>query len=830
MNTENITPNEAPNQQAPRTVAPKPAQPAINRMNQTVAAVLDDEDSGFGKIDFDKLIPILNKSLGWIIIFILFSGTAGFLYLRWTKPIYESNSVIKLDVHQRASGILARMEASSELDMGKNLNGELELIRSPITYNKLIDRLPLDVTYNQSGKFLYSELYKSSPFKVEYEIKNGVIYDTPIDVEILSNGEYILKYKLGAEDVSDRFKFGKYYENDYLRFRITLTSFYSSDCNGLRYFISINSRNMLLRYLEGNMKAKILNANANTLQITFADFTPEKAQDIVNNIDSVYLFQTLEKKNQVNIQTLRFLDDQLDSTAHRLEMSESEVENFIKRNRAVDIKSAVGKTVEEITELNKAKLEINLELAQLNDLQSLVAGNREVKQFLPNMRYLKDNQLAEMAKKLNDMQLEREAMLFSTKENSMAGRIKKLKIDELRGELISVLESGKKEVTKQLAEINSEIAKLEGAFNTLPSQDTELTRIKRFYTLNEKFYLLLIEKKAEFGIAKAGIVPDFQILAPASLPIVPVSPQKGSVYTIWIIIGVAAGLVLVIVRYMLQDTVVTMREIEKNVAAPLLGVVPVYTKEKLKVARMVVDKNPKSSLSESLRAVRTNIDFLHPIGNRGGRARIISVTSTVASEGKTFIAINLSGVLAISSQRVILLDLDLRKPKLHLAFDLNNDKGMSTILIGKHTLEECIRPTTIENIDVITAGTPPPNPSELLLRSNLDEVFDKLSETYDIIVIDSPPVGLVTDGIIVMQKADLPIYVVRSEYSKRVYLKNINKLVKINGFTNLAVLLNGLDKFKTYGYGYGYGYDYYTDDDLPQGFNISWIKNLMAGS
>ncbi|MES2387475.1 MAG: polysaccharide biosynthesis tyrosine autokinase [Bacteroidota bacterium] len=832
MQTENNAAGKpAETSQTPKTSTPKPGVQQA-RLNQTVAAILEDEDSGFGKIDFDKLIPILNKSLGWIIVFILFSGAAGYLYLRWTRPVFESNSIIKLDVRQRAEGILtAGMGGfgSPDAEFDKNLSGEIELIRSSLTYNKLIDRMPLNVTYNQSGKFLFSELYKTSPFKIEYEIKSGAIYDTPIDVEIINANEYILKYKMGAEDVTDKFKFGKYYENDYLRFRVTLTGYYNSDHNGVRYFITINSRNQLLKYLETNTKAKVLNANANTLQITFADFTPEKAQDIVNNIDSVYLYQTLEKKNQVNIQTLKFLDDQLDTTARRLEMSEAEVENFFKRNKSLDMKASFTKSVEAVSDFQKQKLELNLELAQLNDLQSLVSDNRDVRQFVPNMRYLKNKDLTTMADKLNDMQLELQSMLFTSKEGSTAVKLKKQKTDAYRLELLDVIELTRKETYKSIEEVNKRIKEAESEFETLPSQDTKLTRIRRFYALNEKFYLLLIERKAEFGIAKAGIVPDFSILSSANLPTIPVSPQKGSVYTIWIIIGVAAGIVLVVVRYMLQDTVVTMKEIEKNVAAPLLGVVPVYTKEKLRVAKMVVDKNPKSSLSESLRAIRTNIDFLNA-PPEPGRARIISVTSTVASEGKTFIAINLSGVLALSSQRVIIIDLDLRKPKLHLAFDLNNEKGMSTLLIGKHTVDECIAPTTIENVDVICAGTPPPNPSELLLRANLDVLFDELSRRYDIIVIDSPPVGLVTDGIIVMQKADLPIYVVRSEYSKRIYLKNINKLVKINGFTNMAVILNGLDKFKTYGYGYGYGYDYYTDDDLPQGFNISWIKNLMAGS
>jgi capsular exopolysaccharide synthesis family protein len=408
----------------------------------------------------------------------------------------------------------------------------------------------------------------------------------------------------------------------------------------------------------------------------------------------------------------------------------------------------------------------------------------------------------------------------------LAAKLRENKIENLRGDLIKVIDETYRFVNKNILLLKKEIIQYETRFLSIPTQDKELTRIRRFYELNEKFYLMLVEKKAEFSIAKAGTVPEFQILTTAVLPVIPILPQKGNVYLAWIAVALFAGISLVTIRYFLQDSIVTQKELEKSTVAAVLGVIPVYIKEHLKVATLVVDKNPKSGISEALRSIRTNIEFILP---QNDNKRIISVTSTIAGEGKTFIAINLSGILALSNQKVIMLDMDMRKPKLHLAFDLNNEKGMSTVLSERHKASDCICKTHLDNIDVIPAGPVPPNPSELIMRPFFKELLKELHQTYDTIIIDCPPVGLVTDGILVMQHVDLPIYVVRSEYSKKIYVRNINKLVRINGFKNLSVVLNGLDNFKTYGYGYGYGYEYYSEDKSDKkGFDTAWVRSLFG--
>jgi capsular exopolysaccharide synthesis family protein len=338
---------------------------------------------------------------------------------------------------------------------------------------------------------------------------------------------------------------------------------------------------------------------------------------------------------------------------------------------------------------------------------------------------------------------------------------------------------------------------------------------------------MMMDRKAELGIAEAGTVPEFVILSPASTPGKPISPNKVMIYGSAGAFGLLLSMMLLTLRYLLHDSISNQRELERATQAPILGAVPTYLKEKMDVSRLIINKNPKASISESFRTIRTNMEFLLPSKKK---KRIITVTSTVSGEGKTFVSINLAGVIALSDTKVVILDLDMRKPKIHMAFDEENHAGISTILIGKHKLQDCIRRTAISTLDYIGAGPTPPNPSELILRPEFDVLLKELHLYYDVIVIDTPPVGLVTDGILVMKKADLPIYVVRADYSKRYFVKNVNKLVKNNSFSKLSIILNGFKHLSQYGYGYDYSYyQGYDDDDNKSGSQGLFKKKKVIG-
>jgi capsular exopolysaccharide synthesis family protein len=326
----------------------------------------------------------------------------------------------------------------------------------------------------------------------------------------------------------------------------------------------------------------------------------------------------------------------------------------------------------------------------------------------------------------------------------------------------------------------------------------------------------VLEKKIECSISIAGYVAESQILEVAHASWIPVYPKNSLSTILSLVAAVTISIIVLLIVYLFYNNISSVDEIERLAESPItiLGIIPKYTKD-IPNSQIIVNHNPKSILAESFRTLRTNLQF---ISSETG-PKIISITSTISGEGKTFVSVNLGGIIAYSGKKVIILDLDMRRPRIHSAFGLDNSKGMSTLLIGKYTIDEVIQKSDTENLDIITAGPIPPNPSELVISSAMDEILNKLKKRYDIIIADNPPVGLVTDGITMLQRADYPIYIMCADYSKREFIYFVDRLYFENKFHKLSVILNGLDfkkqkygysyyKYGYYGYGYGYGDTY----------------------
>lgn len=364
-----------------------------------------------------------------------------------------------------------------------------------------------------------------------------------------------------------------------------------------------------------------------------------------------------------------------------------------------------------------------------------------------------------------------------------------------------------------MIELNQKKEMLEKKFATMPDKSTQYSKNQRFYKLYEEFYLSMMQAKAEFEIAKAGSTPDFKILSSAILPTTPVAPNRYMVLGIGFVAGLVLNFFFVGLVYLVNNKITGLQEIERSTRVPVLGVIP-QMRNKSASPFYIID-NPRSIVSEAIRTLRTNLDFFTSTDTK----KVIVISSTVSGEGKSFLAMNLGGILAMSKRRVILLDLDMRKAKENIHPQISDpSKGISTILIHRSTLQDSITKTSLDGFDFIPSGPHPPNPSELLLNGEFEGLLNQLRELYDYIVIDTPPVGLVTDGIMAMKRADLSIYVVRANYSKKDFLKNLDRIVAINKLSNVAVVLNALPSTgKTYGYGY------YQEDKNKK----NWVRQIF---
>lgn len=759
------------------------------------------------EFDLTRLIVVFRKNLVWI-LFILFCSLLGaYFFIRYTKPLYESKSQLKLDLNSDARAVgFSKMDASLEnYSTASKLIGEMEYIKSSLVLNELNTCADLRISYYALGDILFEERFQNNPIVLQYTVLNPNLLNQRINITIESPSEYKYSYQWYGSLIEGNANFGNMITTVGIVFKIDKTAFFSSE-NTKDFFCIVYSQDAIQGNLYQNLSVDIENVDANVIAVRFKDYNKNKAAFIVNFVDSVYLEKTVELKTSKHEKTLNFLRTSLGKTEKDLLDSEKDLEEFIRKNKSAEIKSLYDKVYTKIDNLELEKTELLRRLYLFNDLQESIEKEHDLESFSPAMIGIDDPQLIKSVEEYSKLRLEMQRVKASQSDATFAFRRKQSMLNNSKLSVLNQLSKNKHVLQKEIYTVNSDILKLESQITSLPSKETELARLKRHYDIYEKFYLLLLEKETEFEIARAGEIPNFVILSHASVPSAPFFPQAKMAYGFAMGFGFLISLILVLISYLLDSSLSSLKEIESGLPLPVLGGIPEYTKEKMDVSKLVVDQNPKSQISESLRSIRTSLDFMT---TTKGKKRTVSITSTISGEGKTFVAVNLAGILSQSGLKVVLLDLDMRKPKVHLSFGVSNEKGMSTLLIGKHNISECIHNTSMPNLHFIPSGPTPPNPSELIMRDEFKEVIDKLHETYDIVFIDSPPVGLVTDGILIMKHVDIALYVLRINYSKRSFKANLNKLAQTANFKQMGVIVNAVQNVHTYGYGYGYGYGYY---------------------
>ena len=764
----------------------------------------------------EKLILILKKYWIWIPISILLSSIGAHYYLKYSKPVYQASSLIRLEVQKEASNAGFAIQNPAQFE---NLEGEIELIRSQRVAQEVINRINLSVSYFAVGNILTTEIYKTSPFKVMINSDpRYMFYDKDFYLTFVSDYEFSFREEKADKKESKIYKVGDAIEIGNFKFNIQWSEIKEYDIEGKEYYFRINSNGALLGYLTNQLQVVSNSDAARTISISFTDCSRDKAKDIVNSYDTVYLKQSLDKKQKSHEQTLLFIKTQIEETSVKLEAYENELKSFVQKNGSVAPNDEIGILAKEMQDLEKQKIELAKSLKSYAEILSFVQTDASKDNIIPLVFGIENLQVADGINKLNDLYKQREMLKISNKELTIPFRKIELEISIVKSQMLNFINESKRNVGIQTSEISQKIAQINQQFSSLPDKGTEFNRLNRFNSLYEKYYLDLIEKQIEYQISKAGTVPEFTILSDAYAPEKPIAPNRQKIWIMFLLIGVLPILLFLLIKYLLMNVIYSQQQIENILMAPILGSIPTYSK-KMTSSTLVVDKNPKSSISESLRSIRTNSDFMLPKKSK----QIIGVTSTISGEGKTFFAINYAAILALTGKKVIILDLDMRKPKIHVGFNVDNSVGMSSILSGMNTWKDAVKSSTLANLHFIPAGPIPPNPNELLLKTEFDELMDLLFLEYDVIMADNPPIGLVTDASTVFRRCDLSIYVVRSGYSKEAFIGNINNLYKSKNYNNLSVVINDVNRKNTYGnkYGYGYGYGYgngygYYEDDKEQ--------------
>ncbi|MFN3554658.1 MAG: polysaccharide biosynthesis tyrosine autokinase [Bacteroidales bacterium] len=763
------------------------------------------------ELDIKLFLYISKKNILFPVVFVLVALTGAWLYLRYTPPIYQTSAIIQLGGDGQASRILPTANIYED-DLAK----QIELMRSTVFLQRALSRLPLEISYFARGRVLNTELYRNAPFTVDAIVKDPSIFGVPVYVDFLGQDKIQLSFTLKGQLIKrevhvngrnnlpemniliDVHNFGMIREQENLFSRNS-------------YFFIINNPETLTGAYSRDIKINVLNAAAKTIQISFQGTNAQKASDIVNIIAEEFSIYDLEKKAESANNILEFIDRQLDLLFDKLSDSEIELDAFRKEHGIDEITLTPLPTLQgRIADFENQIVMLEMEKSIFDEIEKSLQNDGEIDVFrliaiLAGSEFR--GNISNMLLALQEQLLEREKLLYEVTPGSPQVVNLNFQIDIQRRMLLESINTLKRNLEGRIADLNQRINSYEKhLFNQTGRYSLiEYSMLQRVHSINERFYNQLVEKKAEYSISKAGYVSQSVILERSRTPGRPISPKPRSIYASSLLAALFLGLGVFLLKYLFYNEIPSLHDILKYTQAPVIGVIPKY-KSEIPPNQLLVLKKPKSLIAEALRAIRTNLQFI----NNDPGPKLVAVTSTISGEGKTFFAMNLAGILAFSDKKVIVIDLDMRKPKIHLGFNVDNIKGVSTILSNIDQIDDCIQPSKVKNLEFITAGPVPPNPSELILTPRMTEMIDYLKSRYDYVIVDNPPVGIVTDGMQSILMSDYPIYIFKANYSKRMFIQNVNRLISESHIKKLSVVLNSVDKeYSSYGYDKGYSYGYY---------------------
>ncbi len=765
--------------------------------------------------ELETFLTVLKKNVIFVIIFFALAICGGYLYFRYTQPIFSSSSIIQIKKENRTNEILG---ISSDV----NMNPTIEIMRSEEFLKTVVKNLPLGISFFTEGAFLKSESYGSMPFRVEYEITNPKIYDNAIYYEQNKDGKSY-DINIGEKGAVHNVPFST---PTVLPEGLTITmsapnseSYAERSSIKDKYYFVINSEKQILRDISKGLVIEALNNSAGTIRITYDCENAKKSADIANAIAEQFIEFDVMKSRESSMATIAYIDEKMADMVDELSTIENQLQQFRIANGITndDVKARNNNLAEtRITNLEQRIAEIDYEIETLKEVKEQINSNPDINMY--EMMALMSGQssnafLSSMLKSLQDLIAKRESMLFEVTESNHKIVVIDKQIESKKETIIDFIGSTITRLEKQKAGCeNKENDIRNGILKKVSYDELEYSKLQRIYSANEAHYSKLLDRKIEILISQSGYVSTNLVLEKASVPGGAISPILSKTMTMAVLLALVLSVLFLLARYLFYNKILTSSDIGKYTDIPVIGEV-VTSRRKSEFSRAVVHKNARSHVTENFRKIRTNLDY-YPLESK---CRVIITTSTVPGEGKSFIAINTADIYAMSGKKVLLVDFDLRKPRLEKCLDLDNEFGLSTILTNRKTWQECLHKDVVENMDVITSGPLTPIAAELLIGKNIDAFISEVRNEYDIVILDTPPLGIIHDAITLSKYADNFFYVMRSGISVKGYIEYINGIVEEHGLKNVSMILNGLpvSKHSSYGYSnYGkYGYTEDEDDD-----------------
>ncbi|MCM2358016.1 MAG: polysaccharide biosynthesis tyrosine autokinase [Geobacteraceae bacterium] len=765
----------------------------------------------------DYLRVILRRRWTFLVAFCaVFFGVA--VYTFSLKPIYEASATLHVRDEKGGNGdLLGALGVSRQ----NPIDAEIEILKSRSNAEQVVKRLQLDrqVTRRSRGlSFKIADFASAAP-QGEYHVE-------------LTGPD---SYKVLAPD--DRpvgtGKSGVLLQSGELRLLLTDLKGKPGDS----FHLSLAPLQAAANGLKGRIKAAEVGNKTRIIRLSFSDNNPVMAREVVNTLAQVYLEQSVAFKTQEARKSSEFIEEQMNSVRGDLDAAEKNLQAYKTGAGVVMLDSEAEELVKKISDTEKERTGLALQRKQVEfSLAALRDAQKQGKVYTP--AGLKDDPgVGAMAGKLADLEVQKRALLSETTDAHPQVKALQGQIDEIQRKLIAIYDTSQKNLARQEGAVAQTLARYEGLFKQLPAAERDLARLMRHTKVNADIYTFLLQKHEEARIAKASTISNINVIDPAITPGAPIKPNKKKNLLLGFLVGAMLGVGLAFFQEYLDDTIKDAEEAKRAIGLPLLAVIPFIPRREAEAeakcsVSLITQLEPKSSVAEAFRSLRTSLHF--SAINR--EKKILLLTSTFPGEGKSTISANLANTLSQTGARVLIIDCDLRRSSLHEKFGHSKIPGLAELLTGDSTFTAARHNSGISGLDLISAGTTPPNPAELLGSEAMRRFLETHRESYDHIIIDAPPVLAVTDAPVLTAMSDMVLVVMEAG---RVPLKAAQRmremLATIQAPVAGLVVNDKTGRGESYGYyggryyryGYGYGYGYYGEDDSAAKAKKPWWRRLF---
>lgn len=780
----------------------------------------EEEKSSF---NLKTLYTILILNWKWFVLSAVICLGVAYIYLRYTTPIYQTQAklLIKDNSGANGSGRGSSIMNASNLGIISNSNGidnEMEILSSRTLAQEVVCDLKLYANYSHAGRIKDVMLYKDQEINVDMDLAHLKKLNAPLQLSITREGNtYHVtgSYNVPIDDSSYSPE-TKTIDRTFSHLPTTIgtrVGVLTLTQNGNRVLhegtelkVSLIAPNWAAGKYAGSLAVSQTNKTTTIAQLVLNDEFPQRGIDYLKQLAVAYNRQANEDKNEIAVRTEQFINNRLEKINAELGNTEGQLESYKKRNNMVELKINATQAVQNADEFGKKLQEANTQIALLDELNKYMNEPSNKHQPIPSNVGLTDASATTLINEYNKIALQRNQLLHTASENSPTVTPLTAQLDDLTSSIRRAMKQARASMEIQRNSIASQAGKYQGQIGSSPEQERMLNQIGRQQEVKSGLYLMLLQKREENSISLAATADKGKLI---DEPIFSgkISPKNAMIFLIALVIGLAipAGILFLIqfFRYKIEGH----EDVEKLTSLPILADIAVASESAKSKADIVVHENRNNLLEELFRGLRTNLQFILKENEK-----VILFTSTTSGEGKTFTASNVAISFALLGKKVLLVGLDIRKPRLAELFELDDHHhGITNLLVKDHNTWEEINSQILAsgvnaNLDLLMAGPVPPNPSELIARHSLDGIFEHLKEHYDYILVDSAPVGLVSDTLQIGRIANATIYMCRADYTPKSSFDLINSLSHEKKLPNISIVLNGVDlSKKKYGYYYGYG-------------------------